>query len=351
MNTVIRVHRGRINWLDLVICIVLVTAPILQQHKGFYINGGWTVLLLGVPFCLLRCILSKWKIRKSVFFAFIWVFAFYLWCLVDHGFSFGDLFRLALLMTYYLALTNESFNFKYFLYISIAVILAACVCLVLQYFSYYGFHRKLQFLSVNTLLSEDSKWYDRINSTIITGSFYRPSAFFLEPSHMFIFSFPTILIMLFGREANKRTHILGFTMIAGLLASTSGLSIVFSLVCIIAFYVMYKNPYFKEGGLLNFFTLRSVVVLTLLVLLLVYSYRNFDIVYKSIVRIIAENDAGYNAIEGRTKVGQLLLKTLSGMQYLIGVTDAMGTLGSSLSGFQATMYKYGAVGIILSYIY
>lgn len=341
----------RIQWLDVIICLALILSPILQQHKGFFVNGGWSALVIGLPFCLIRYLSLSWRGRKSVVVSFFLIMAYYGWTLFDHGFSSISVFKIAILFVYYLAVTREDFSFRYVINIASFIVLAACICVVAQYICNYLFHYRLQFLSVNTLLSEDSRWYSRISSVYYAGSFYRPSAFFLEPSHMFIFSFPVALYKLFSSEADKKSHTLGLIMLAGIVLSTSGMGIVFSGACVYVFYTMYKNPHFRKGSLKNLLSLKAFLILLFGVGIIVFLYYNVDLVYKAIVRIISENESGYNAIAGRTSAGVRLIRDLSGRQFIIGVTDAMGSLGSSLSGFQATLYKFGIIGIALSYLF
>nr|MBQ6241088.1 hypothetical protein [Lachnospiraceae bacterium] len=342
---------GSIRWLDVIICTVIILAPVLQQHKGFFVNAAWSALILGFPFCALRVMLSGWKIGRNVFFGLVLILAYILWTVIDHGFSAGDLMKFGILMFYYLAVVKEDFNFRYLVNISAAIILAACAAIVMQYFCYYVLHFRLQFLSPDTLLDSSSRWIKRLSVTTATATFYRPSAFFLEPSHVFLFSFPTTLYMLFSPRSTRTMHRLGFVMIGGILASTSGMGIAFSLACILAYFVMYKNPVYGEGSLKNFLSLRKILIPLMLLVLLVILYEYSDIVHKSLVRVISESETGYNAVAGRTSAGTELIQGLDWQQFLLGVTDAMGELGAALSAFQATLYKYGIVGIAISYLY
>lgn len=344
-------NKERIDWVAFFVCLMLVIAPILQQHNGFFINGGWSALLLGMPFCFFKYFSTHVVVRKNVFIGLVFIILYYLWAFIDHGFSTMDVVRLLILFIYYLALSTGKFKFKYIIYISAGIALAACIGLVAQYICYYIFHFKLQFLSVNTLLDTSTRWYARISSRSITGAFYRPSAFFLEPSHMFIFCFPPALFLLFNENATKQTRILGFIIVGGIMATTSGMGIAFSLGCIIAYLVMFKKPMFEEGSFANFLAPRTLIILLFGILLIVYLFNHVDIVYRSLIRIFAENEFGYNAINGRTDAGQSLVDHMSGRQYIMGVTDALGEDGAGVSGFYATLYKYGFVGIFLSYAY
>jgi len=70
-----------------------------------------------------------------------------------------------------------------------------------------------------------------------------------------------------------------------------------------------------------------------------------------VLRILATDADGYNAISGRTQKGIGLLGEMTAVQKIFGISDTMGELGKSISGYQGEMYKYGSIGVVLSYIY
>ena len=120
---------------------------------------------------------------------------------IDHGFSVSSLARSVLTMVVYIAISNDYVNRKYFLKVCLFISEMASVLIICQYICFYilGFHLKL--VSVNLLLPESSQWIGCVTTGLvsITGSsngYYRPSAFFLEPSHFFLFVFPQLLLTL-----------------------------------------------------------------------------------------------------------------------------------------------------------
>ena len=38
-------------------------------------------------------------------------------------------------------------------------------------------------------------------------------------------------------------------------------------------------------------------------------------------------------------------------QKIFGISDSMGDLGKAISGYQGEMYKYGIIGVAISYVY
>ena len=45
----------QIKWVDVFISLAIVLSPVLQQHKGFFLNGAWTIYWLLFPSAYLRC--------------------------------------------------------------------------------------------------------------------------------------------------------------------------------------------------------------------------------------------------------------------------------------------------------
>ena len=58
------------------------------------------------------------------------------------------------------------------------------------------------------------------------------------------------------------------------------------------------------------------------------------------------------AISGRTQQAiSLILNKMKGLQYVVGVSDSVEDITFNLPGFFATMYKYGLIGTVLSYVF
>ena len=68
--------------------------------------------------------------------------------------------------------------------------------------------------------------------------------------------------------------------------------------------------------------------------------------WQSVERILSGD-----AISGRVTRSSDLLKTLGGGDLLVGVTNTLEGIEFNMSGFAATLYKFGIVGIILSYMF
>jgi len=93
---------------------------------------------------------------------------------------------------------------------------------------------------------------------------------------------------------------------------------------------------------------KNVMTLVLLLILIVGLYFNVPVFTKSVDRIINSN-SGSDAISGRTTQSVALVKSITGANLIFGVSDSITGIDFNLPGFMVTVYRYGLIGILLSY--
>lgn len=343
-----------IEVLDWMIAFIMVIAPAFQHYQGPFVNAGWTLWLAALVLIAFNMILKN---RKTVWFsrpsliALIIIIVYKLYHLLDHGFNIGSMFTalLFIILFYYIAI--DQLNFKAFIRIVTLIAVVNVACLLLQYICYYVFHYNLQFVDLTKLVDQDYRWVNRLSTTSTNLALYRPSGLFLEPSHVFLFSFPLVLYLFMNSSTGKNEKIAAWLILAGIVLSTSGMGVLFAIGMPIAYFVMFRKPRYKKGSLLNFFAPKTLLIFIACSLLLWILFLKVDIVQQSLLRVFATDSEGYNAFSGRTSKGVALLNTMSGKQIIIGIADEMGELGKAVSGFQGEMFKYGVIGIVISYCY
>lgn len=69
------------------------------------------------------------------------------------------------------------------------------------------------------------------------------------------------------------------------------------------------------------------------------------------MRIISSDSNYVNAISGRVAEGTSFIMGMSGLDFLIGLDDHYAGLSFHMTGFNATMYKFGIIGTVLSYLF
>jgi len=103
---------------------------------------------------------------------------------------------------------------------------------------------------------------------LYSSAFYRPSAFFLEPSHFAVYCIPVIVTTLFSRTGDeKRERQIALFISTGVLLSTSGMGIGVVIICW-AFYLLFIFGRKGENRKLSFRKLLNKRSLTFFLLVL-----------------------------------------------------------------------------------
>lgn len=325
-------------------------------------------------------------------------------------------------------------NLKFVARSAYLVAMAAGIGIILQCICYYLFGFHLQLVVTNWLLEESHAWVKLAQTGIIgiTGkasAFYHPSAFFLEPSHMFLYFVPNLFLLLLTPEMNWLKRISAILLSIGLVLSTSGMGIALVVGAWLLQLGFCKG---KENILRfkHFFRMQNVLRCVAFLLIFVVIAFCLPFLRYSILRVfvgnqkvnamiaaeeaekaaqlankdkpiidsiptnpaptspaptdppseptqipeetlseaeklaqekadaaaeaekLAQENAGSTAISGRMERAISLIRyRMSGSQYLVGVSDSVENIKFNLPGFFATMYKYGIIGTVLSYIF
>lgn len=339
--------------IDKLIAVLLAMSPILQHYKGIFGNAGVTVLIICFPFLVGKILMIGKLYAESIFFVMPLIL-FDIYKSIDHGFSVSSLARSVLTMVVYIAISNDYVNRKYFLKVCLFISEMASVLIICQYICFYilGFHLKL--VPVNLLLPESSQWIGCVTTGLvsITGSsngYYRPSAFFLEPSHFFLFVFPQLLLILLSEGYSKKKMHKALLLTIGLLFSTSGMAIAV-VVAAWTFYLLFYSKHSDKFIIQKLLSVKSIILLIVGVFALVVLYIKVPFVQSTVNRIVIGDKYGNTAISGRTLQANQLLDQMHGGQLLFGVTKDISNIEFNLSGYAATMYRYGLIGVILSYV-
>jgi|GEM_PF-1020373 len=406
--------------VDMLVSTLLVISPLLQHYKGVVVNAGILVLILCLPYVCLKLLFRLRSLQwKNVLFALPLVL-FQMFRVFAHGTSFMEVAHAAVLCGYFVAIALGGINLKCVARSAYLVAMAAGIAIMTQAVCYYLFDFHLQLVATELLLEESHSWVKLAQTGIIgvTGNasaFYRPSAFFLEPSHMFLYFVPNLFLLLLTPDMNWVKRISATILSIGLILSTSGMGI----AVVVAAWLLHLGFGKGKENLLRFKHLFSkqnilrciafVIVFSLIALALPflrYSIMRVFMGSQAVNAIIAEEKAekaaevaeyflteqenvdpeniseeqklaleealknaeetaqaaeeaksvaeettGSTAISGRTERAiSLILNRMSDKQYLGGVADS-ADVNFNLPGFFATMYKYGIIGTLLSYIF
>jgi hypothetical protein len=344
------------SFIDMLCVFLLAISPILQFYRGPIANAGITVLVVLFPYMLLRLLLILPTFRFKIMYEVIPpLIVFYLYKLFSHGGNFVVFAHVAIMIVYFIAIAAGCINVKYFIKIASVVAVLATTFLTLQYFCFYilGFHLQV---APTSLFHADSEQWVLLTKTGLIGitgkpsGFYRPSAFFMEPSHVFIYFIPLLCIFLFAPDMKSWRLKMALLITLGLFLSTSGMGICVSTGVWILYLGFYrgKDNRFKISKL---FKPRNITLVVTISIFLVILYFNVPIFNKSINRILGIDITGIDAISGRVLEALLLVKTLTGSVLWFGLPDSTSDIEFNLSGFFSTLFQYGITGVLLSYLF
>lgn len=338
--------------LDRIAAMLMALCPVLQHYKAPLYNAALTVMVLLVPYLMLRMV-GKIKDFRLADLRPVWaLIAYMIYRVVDHGTSVTELGQSAVLIVIFLAAAMGCIDLKWMCRSALIVACTASAILIIQYIGFYLFAFHLQVVPVSLLLPTADQWVlgaqtglVGVTGVIRTNGFYRPSAFFLEPSHVYIYLFPHLLVVLFGKKHGRYEYLIAILLSLGLVMSTSGMGI--AVVCAawgiyLAFYdrkaqaFTFKN--FQRRG--TKIVLLGACVVFLLAVIFVAPIR------KTVVRIFFSS--GSSAIGGRiaSALGDLI--NLTPKQWIFGVTDTTHGIGHNMPGAIATIYRHGLIGGILA---
>ena len=201
---------------------------------------------------------------------------------------------------------------------------------------------------MSLLVSQNVIWVKNAVNLGAIGRTYRPAGFFLEPSHFFLYSFPIIAVLLLSANNNKPRFRTALFLSLGLVLSTSGMGIAVALGLWVLYYALYRNAKNNNVMISKLLNVLTVLVLLIFGILFLLAYQFIPFFQNSVDRIFVEDETT-NAIDGRVRLAQNYVKSISGKAVWFGTPGVTQELNFNLSGFFATYIRWGIIGLILSY--
>lgn len=344
-------RRFNARWILLAL---MALTPILQHYEGILVNPSLAITA-GTAMIALVWLLGR---RIKVSTGFVLLAAYGVYASLIHGIEVTHFLREMVQLVIYLAVLNGFFDMMKLRKYCCIIAVIATVLIILQYFCFYilGFH--LQLVAIPLLKSTNSQWFELIRTGMVgvNGkrlSFYRPSAFFLEPSHFAIYCIPVIVTTLFSRTGDTtKQRLVALFISVGVFLSTSGMGIGVIAAC----WALYLLFFYGEKGRARTIRLsklvdpRSVALFAVLLVVMVALYAFVPVFQKSVSRIFnLQGIYKTSAIAGRTTTGARSLRMLSGIQTLIGMGNKYDIADWNMAAFFFVTFKFGWIGTVLFY--
>ena len=340
--------------LDRVAASMLALCPVLQHYRGLIFNAALTVMVIVAAYLVCR-IAGKLKSFRLADLKPVWALIVYMiYRVVDHGTSVTELGQSGVLIIYFMAAAMDCIDLRWMCRTAMVVSGIAALLLVVQYFCYYllGFH--LQLVPTELLLPSADQWVlcaqtglASINGEIRPNGFYRPSAFFLEPSHVYIYIFPHLMIKLFGKSQSRSRLCQAVILSLGLVLCTSGMGI--AAVCLTwGLFLAFYNEQTQTFSLRNILRRRTKIILACAAVAFIIAVIVFPPIRTAVVRIFTNDPGKRTAIGGRVARALEGLRDMSPRQWIFGESDTLQGITYNMPGLIGALQRYGLIGMVLS---
>lgn len=321
----------------------LAALPVIMMYRTPGIGMGFSTVLIAVFMLYAGVVILKpsRKVDKLVALTLL----LYLGYTITKSDGINFLLPIAILV-HVAAISTGAVSVNYLRkYVELVSVVAA-ICVILQQFIHILFGTHIPFIVTGWLTDELSYYSALVETGYGVESMYRPSAFFLEPSHFTQFAIYGLGSALFHNPPKIKKALL---ISAGLFATTSGMGFVLTFII----WGWWKLTYNKSSNTKKVVSRLIVVFIIGVVLLAVLSQIPF---FGSVIsRFTVGGESDYNAIDGRLFYWDSLFGGEQWQNFIFGFGEhAYNTLtedGMYLTGFMKIIYAYGIIGFSLFIIF
>ena len=329
MRAVISVRNdGKVN-LTTVYSVIIALLPVIMIYNVPIVNKGLSTILVGLtaPIALYYTFTS-FKMCPPVWFVCI----FFFYCMYRSWGDFESVFLLFMVLIHVLGAFGGSLDFRV-MRKTIETVAVFCTYLVIiQYVVYFVFGIRFSFLITNLIINDNQ---NAVNSFIDGVGMFRPSALFLEPSHLAQYCNLAILSVLFPEGDKKPNLRKAIWIAAGIILTTSGMGIVLC-GCLLLWYAVFSR---RKQGIQSILRVLfwAVIIIVAYVLLMRLSFFN-----SAVGRIFGD----HGAIWGRTLFWDSYIGSLKGFDLIFG--KGVNNLPDGyMTGLMEVVYCFGIVGAVL----
>lgn len=319
--------------------LLLALLPVFMMYKVPVINLGvsTTMIFISAIFAILLIVVNKKLYIVPTVCAFLAYFFYIAFKSNITGVCLCIAIIIHLLVIANGAIDEKSLK-KYFEVISCI----AAVCVIIQFFIHLFFNVHIPLIRIDWCLDEMEKYRSAITTGIESEGIYRPSAFFLEPSHFAQYaSIGLASSLLLGKPNYKKALLISM----GIIFTTSGMGIVLVAAIWCAF------PFIATNGLDNK-KLKRIILLSVIGAAVIVVLLQMPFFQNALKRITVSNtysSSQYSAIWGRTLYWSTYISPMNGIDLAFGY-GAANLPDVYFTGVMSIIYSYGVVGLILFYL-
>lgn len=316
--------------------LLLALLPVLMMYRIPIINmGASTILIFLSAFFAIFLSLKNGKLNIV---SAVCPFLFYFFYIAFKSNITGICLCMAIII-HLLVISNGAVDEKQLKKYFELIACIAAICVIIQFFVHLILNVHIPLIKMDWCLDEMEEYRSLITTGVDFEGTYRPSAFFLEPSHFAQYASIGLASNLLLEKPNYKKAIL---ISIGIILTTSGIGIVLVVAIWCAFPIIATKG-IDNKKIKRIFFLLVIGALAIFILLKMPFFQN------SLNRITggaSYSSTQYNAIWGRTLYWTEYISSMQGSDLVFGYGSA-NLPDVYFTGIMSIIYSYGVVGIIM----
>jgi len=233
-----------------------------------------------------------------------------------------------------LAMSTKIVNERLLRQIVETISVIAAICVMAQQVIHIATGVHIPLFIGNLFIGELKEQYSVALTTAVIDGLYRPSAFFLEPSHFAQYCIIGLGSCLFSEHSNIKKAVL---ISLGVFATTSGMGFVVTIAMWGWWYITRKK-----------ISIGKIIMLAVISLVALFILNHISFTQSIISRITADPDSGdYNAIYGRLWWWDTYFGDFSFSAFMSGFGLDNQPEDAYFTGFMKQLFCYGIIGTSL----
>lgn len=325
------------SWASKLYALFLATLPLVSIYRlpGTSLALATVLTLVMLLYAVAQVATRKRKVSFMILFPFV-LYIGYIMTMSPILFAILS----GAVLIHIFAICTEAVNIQYLRRVIEFISVVAAICVIFQQTIHLFTGVHIPFY-ISNLLTEGTK--DSYSWVLTTGfsdrsNMYRPSAFFLEPSHFTQYCMIGLGSCLFEQIPNIKKAVL---ISLGILATTSGMGI----IAVVAMWTWWGLSN-QRSGHRSIFGLRVFGVFLFLVLSY-FVLDNISVTHNAMARFTTDSGAETNAISGRLFWWDTYFGNFDLIDFLRGYGLESLPDEQYFTGFMKQLYCYGVIGVSL----
>ncbi len=332
---VIRIERGTGY------AVLLSILSVIMMYKVPVVNMGFATVLIAVSM-VYAVFLILTNFQRIKFSLVLPICLYALWNMIRSGGDASAILLCIAIIVHVTAISTGCVNGNVLKKMIVGISCIAAIGVIIQQIVHIVFSVHVPMIATDYILDSMKDSYLKL---LLTGygeidSGYRPSAFFLEPSHFSQYCFIGIAISLLDEKTKNIPKAILISI--GILCTTSGMG----MAILVAVWIYYYFMRVKSVSLVQ--KIQRIAIYAVIGIIVVVVALQIPSIQFAISRVFGTEAGEYNAIDGRFFWWDSYMTKLSGTEWIFGLgADKLPDV--YFTGIMELLYCYGIIGAVLFY--